>query len=158
MPEGEQRLSEEAVQGEDEVLQRAAEAEEGTGQEATGGNGVWQLSSEPWSEFWEPYSSFWEPCQPPGGKPTPLLPANSKDQTSKNKKVRGVHGVPDVVRSRLRKLRLLQIRRSAQSEPLPCEAVHEPCSDPASRLDRLPGQRWIERRGDQEEEGEMWGM
>ena len=44
VPEGEQRLSEEAVQGEDEVLQRAAEAEEGTGQEATGGNGVWQLS------------------------------------------------------------------------------------------------------------------
>ena len=54
---------------------------------------------------------------------------------------------------------LFSCRRSTQSKPLPCEAVHETCSDPASRLDGLPGQRWIGRgRGDQEEKGEMWGM
>ena len=40
MPEGEQRLSEEAVQGEDEVLQRAAEAEEGVGSETVGSDGL----------------------------------------------------------------------------------------------------------------------
>ena len=36
MLEGEQRLFEETLQGEDEVLQRAAEGEEGAGQEAVG--------------------------------------------------------------------------------------------------------------------------
>ena len=34
--EGEQRLFEETLQGEDEVLQRAAEAKEGAGQETVG--------------------------------------------------------------------------------------------------------------------------
>ena len=40
MPERKQRLFEETLQGEDEVLQRAAEAEEGVGQEAVGSVGL----------------------------------------------------------------------------------------------------------------------